>query len=81
MATDYAKNPDLYTLFTPDSYIDLVTEFLAILNPSIVMERFINESPPEYLIAPKWNKLKNYHILNKIEAALKVKDLFQGKFF
>ena len=78
MAKDYARNPQDYHLFSVDEYVDLVVEFLEHLSPKIVVERFTNEAPPDFLIAPKWGGLKNYHVVHKIEKELQRRNTWQG---
>lgn len=54
--------------FTPETYALLCLEILDILNPDIVVERFLAQAPPEMVINPKWG-LKNYqfgHLLEKL---------------
>ncbi len=79
LAKQYKKNPESLRLFHPEEYIDLVIRFLENLNPEIIVERFISESPLDLLIAPKWNGLKNFEIVAKIEKRMKELNSFQGK--
>lgn len=79
MAIQYKENPDQFHFYTVDEYIDLITEFVALLRPDIIIERFISQSPFRLLIAPNWNGLKNFEIVAKIENTLIEKDLWQGK--
>ncbi len=79
LAKQYKKNPESLKLFQPGEYIDLVIRFLENLNPEIIVERFISESPLDLLIAPKWNGLKNFEIVAKIEKRMKELNTFQGK--
>ncbi len=79
MAKDFAENPQKYKLFTAEEYIVFVADFLELLNPEIIVERFIAESPPDYLIAPKWGGIKNFEIIHKIEKLLKSRNSYQGK--
>jgi len=78
MAKQYAKNPEMFDLFGVDDYVDLVVDFLKLLNPQIIVERFISESPLDLLIAPKWNGLKNFEVVHRIEKRLKETDSWQG---
>ncbi len=78
MGEEYLKNPSNIKLFDVDGYIELVVNFLEVLNPNIVMERFISQSPKELLIAPKWG-LKNFEFVAKVEKRLKERDSWQGK--
>ncbi|TLX76593.1 TIGR01212 family radical SAM protein [Labilibacter sediminis] len=80
MGEEYLKNPSEMKLYDVDEYIDLVVDFLEILNPKIVMERFISQSPKDLLIAPKWG-LKNFEFVAKVDKRLKERDTWQGKFY
>ena len=81
LAKQYAKNPQSIRLFQPDEFIDLAIKFMEHLSPNIIIERFISESPLELLIAPKWNGLKNFEIVAKIEKRMKSINTFQGKYY
>lgn len=80
MANQYAENPEWFSLFTAEEYIDLVVDFLEQLNPDIAIERFVSQSPKELLIAPDWG-LKNFEFTAKIEKRLEQRDTWQGKLF
>ncbi|WP_457615966.1 TIGR01212 family radical SAM protein [Lutibacter sp.] len=81
MAVQYKRNPNDFNLFTSEGYIDFITDFIGYLRPSIIIERFISETPKELLIAPKWGNLKNFEIVAKIDKKLAEKDIWQGKFY
>jgi radical SAM protein (TIGR01212 family) len=76
----YRKNPEDFHLFSAEEYIDLVVDYLELLNPKIIVERFISQAPPEMLIAPKWG-LKNFEFVAKVEKRLKERDTWQGRLF
>lgn len=76
----FHENPDSFHLFSAEEYIDLVVDYLELLNPEIVVERFISQSPTEMLIAPKWG-LKNFEFIAKVEKRLEVRDTWQGRLF
>ena len=77
-AREYAKNPASFHLFELDEYLELVVEFLELLRPDIIVERFVNQAPYDMLFAPKWG-LKNFEIVAKIEKLLEQRDTWQGK--
>ena len=81
MAIQYKRNPENFNLFTSESYIDFVADFIGLLNQDIIIERFASEAPPKLLIAPRWNQLKNFEIVAKIDKKLKEKNTWQGKFY
>lgn len=76
----YRKNPGEFRFYTAEEYIDLVVEYLELLNPAIIVERFISQAPPEMLIAPRWG-LKNFEFVAKVEKRLKERDTWQGRLF
>lgn len=78
MASQYKNTPEKFNLFALEDYIPLVADFLQILRPDIVVERFISEAPRDLLIAPKWG-LKNFEVVAKIDKHLKLTNSFQGK--
>ncbi len=75
---EYQDKSEDFIKFTADEYIDLTIRFLELLNPDIIMERFISQSPPEKLIAPKWG-LKNFEFTAKLEKEMRVRKTFQGR--
>ena len=81
MAKQFNENPDMFSFFSVEEYIDLVTDFVALLRPDIIIERFISQCPAHLLIAPNWNGLKNFEIVAKIDNKLIEKNLWQGKLY
>lgn len=81
MAKQLNETPEIFQLFTVEEYVDFICEFISLLRPDIVIERFISESPLNMLIAPRWNGLKNFEIVAKIDKKLEEKNLWQGKNF
>ncbi len=81
MAKQLKENPQMFNLFGIDEYIDFIADFVGMLRSDIIIERFISESPPNKLLAPKWNGLKNFEVTSKIDKKLKEKDIWQGKFY
>lgn len=80
MAKQFRQNPELFHIFNANEYIDLVIDYLELLNPEIIVERFVSQSPKEMLIAPVWG-LKNFEIVAKIEKRLRERDTWQGRLF
>lgn len=76
----YLQNPKSFDLFTVEYYIELVVDYLELLNPKIIVERFVSEAPSEMLIAPKWG-LKNFEFVAKVEKRLKERNTWQGRLF
>lgn len=78
MEQQYHQQPELFKLYTADEYIELVVDFLEVLNPNIIVERFISQSPKSLLTAPIWG-LKNFEFVAKVEKRLKQRNTWQGK--
>lgn len=74
MAEEYATIPEHFHLFTPEEYASLCLDFLLRLRKDIALDRFLSQSPPELLIAPKWN-IKNYAFNAILKKALFSKGL------
>ena len=80
MASEQAEHPELFHLYTADEYIELVIDFIERLNPSIVVERFVSQSPKELLIAPDWG-LKNFEFTAKVNKRISERNARQGRLF
>jgi uncharacterized protein len=78
MESDYQLNPEFYKLFSAKEYLELVVSFLKLLNPKIVVERFISEAPSNLLVAPKWGGLKNFEFVHLLEKLLDETKSWQG---
>jgi len=80
LAKQYRSNPDMFHIFSAEEYVNLVVDYLELLNPKIIIERFVSQAPPQMLIAPKWG-LKNFEFVAKVEKRLRERDTWQGKKF
>ena len=69
MAYQFKKTPEMFTFFDLDEYINLVVDFIEILHPNIILERFFSESPERMLIYPKYG-LKNFEVKHLVEKCL-----------
>ena len=69
MAGEYLRQPEDFHLFTEEEYIALCVDFVRRLPRGLVIERFVSQSPPELLLAPRWG-WKNFEFTAKIERAL-----------
>lgn len=79
MAKEYAENPKDFHLFTIDEYIDLAIDFVELLNPDFVIERFVSQSPKELLLAPDWG-IKNNEFTVRLDRRMKERNAFQGRY-
>ena len=78
MAKEFKEDPSDFHLYTADEYIELVIDFIERLNPSIVVERFVSQSPKELLIAPDWG-LKNFEFTAKVNKRISERNARQGR--
>lgn len=76
----YEKSPEQFKIFSAGEYIELVVDYLELLNPNIIVERFISQAPPDMLIAPSWG-LKNFEFIARVEKRLKERSTWQGRLF
>ncbi len=81
MARDYKNNPEAYSLFSFDEYIDFIIRYTERLNPNFIIERFAGEVPPRYLAGPGWGNIRNDRINIAIEKEMVKRDTWQGKYF
>lgn len=78
MAKQYRENPEWFTFFTAEDYIDLTIDFVERLSPTIAIERFVSQSPKNLLLSPEWG-LKNFEFVAKLEKRMEERDARQGK--
>ncbi len=80
MQQEFVQNPAGFNLFSVDDYKLLVMEFLQHLAPEIVVERFVNQSNPELLIAPRWG-IKNFEFVAMLEKEMIKQSVWQGMLY
>lgn len=80
MAEEYEASPQDFHLYTADEYVDLVIDFVELLRPDIVLERFVSQSPASLLAVPGWG-LKNYEFVEKVRRRMKERNTWQGRLF
>jgi len=76
LARLYEEKP--FHLYSVDEYIHLVAGYIQRLRPTIVLERFVSQSPKNLLLAPKWG-LKNYEFTNLLNNYLLRNNITQGE--
>ncbi len=76
LAALYAREP--FPLYTVDEYINLLARYLPLLRKDLVLERFVSQSPPELLVAPRWG-MKNYEFTNLLNKRLDEDASARGK--
>lgn len=78
MAREYEQCPEDFHLYTVDEYIDLAIDYIERLPETMVVERFISQSPRSLLIAPDWG-MKNYQFVDRLRRRMQERDTWQGR--
>lgn len=81
MEKEFAEDPAQFDLFSLEEYIPFVVDFIARLNPALIIERFAGEVPPRYQAVPGWNLVRNENIVEMVEAELERRQSYQGKYY
>lgn len=63
-----------------DEYVKLIVDTLEFLPPEMIVHRLTGDAPRDLLIGPMWS-LKKWEVLNAIDAELKRRDSWQGKYW
>ena len=80
MAREYELCPEDFHLYTVDEYIDLAIDYIEHLPATMVVERFISQSPRSLLIAPDWG-MKNYQFVDRLRRRMQERSTWQGRLY
>ena len=80
MAREYDECPNDFHLYTVDEYIDLAIDYIEHLPETMVIERFISQSPRSLLIAPDWG-MKNYQFVDRLRRRMQERATYQGRLY
>ena len=80
MAEEYVNRPEHFHLYQSFEYIDEVIDFLELIRPELIVERFVSQSPSSLLAIPGWG-LKNYEFVEKVNKRLEERDTYQGRLY
>lgn len=80
MAHEYEMDPKIFHLYAVDEYIDLAIDYIERLPATMVVERFISQSPRSLLIAPDWG-VKNYQFVDRLRRRMRERETWQGRLF
>lgn len=78
MVKQYEKGMLQFLSF--DDYVNLVCDQLEILPPEMVVHRITGDGPIDLMIGPMWS-VNKWEVLNAIDAELKRRNSWQGKFY
>ena len=81
MERQYAEHPENFVIFGFDEYLDFFIDFIEMLNPKIVVERFTSEAPPRLVVAPNWGLKRNDVVMRDFERRLEERDTWQGRLY
>ena len=76
LAKMYEKEP--FPVYSVDSYVALLAEYISRLPARLLLERFVNVSPPKMVVAPGWG-VKGSEFLRRLEDYMVSHGLWQGK--
>ncbi len=80
MAQQFLEHPEWFHFYTMDEYIDLCIDFIELLPPHFVLERFVSQSPKELVIAPDWRS-KNNEFMYKLNQRIAERQAYQGRWY
>ncbi len=78
MVKQYEKG--MLEFLEKDAYIQLVADQLEVIPPTMVVQRITGDGPIDQMIGPMWS-VNKWEVLNGIDAELKRRDSYQGKYF
>jgi len=70
----------LLEFLTFDEYVQLVCDQLEILPPEMIVHRITGDGPIDLMVGPMWS-VNKWEVLNTIDAELKRRDSYQGKYY
>lgn len=76
LAQQYIEQP--FALYSLDEYLSTIANYLEHLRPSIVVDRFVSQSPKGMVLAPQWG-IKNHEFVDKLKRFMFRNNMFQGK--
>ncbi|HAP5172899.1 TPA: TIGR01212 family radical SAM protein [Enterococcus faecalis] len=77
MMRDY--NEGRSQLMSKEAYVSVICDQLEMIPPEIVIHRLTGDAPFETIIGPMWS-LKKWEVLNAIDAEMKRRNSYQGKY-
>jgi radical SAM protein (TIGR01212 family) len=75
----YYSKPELFIDLSLENYTRIIINFLELLNPDIIIDRFTSESPKDMLIYPNWGGKKNFEVVHIVNAEMRKQNSYQGK--
>jgi len=63
-----------------EEYLEIIIEFLENLNPQIIIQRLLSDTPIDLLISPRW-EIKNSTFLNNLLIEMSKRNTYQGRLY
>ena len=76
LARMYEAQP--FPLYSAETYIPLLAEYISRLREDLLLERFVNVSPPRMVVHPRWG-MKGWEFTKRLDEYMASHDLWQGK--
>ena len=80
MAEEYLERSGAFSLHALEEYLELVADVVERTRPEVYMERFVNQVPTSYLVAPRWG-VKNFEFAAMLARRLAERGSWQGKYY
>lgn len=81
MEHEFHCKPEDFVQFSLSDYIGFIADYIELLNPATVIERFSGEVPPRYLGHSSWELIRYDAVLRMVEKELEVRDTWQGRLY
>jgi uncharacterized protein len=81
LAREFIEDPSMFQLFGLDEYFEFILTFLEKLRPDITIQRFFNETPPRYKLAPDWGLVRSDVLNIRLEKLMLEKNTWQGRLY
>lgn len=78
LARMYEAEP--FPVYSMDTYIPLLAKYISRLRGNLLLERFVNVSPPQMVVAPRWG-LKAWEFTRRLDEYMDTHNLWQGHSF
>ncbi|MBT2697660.1 MULTISPECIES: TIGR01212 family radical SAM protein [Bacillaceae] len=78
MVKQYEKG--MLEFLSQEDYVNLVCDQLEILPPEMIVHRITGDGPIDLMVGPMWS-VNKWEVLNAIDAKLKERNSWQGKFY
>ncbi len=81
MEREFSECEGDFVQFSLEEYIDFFIDYLELLRPDILVERFAGEVPPRFVNSTPWGLIRNVELLRMLEKRLDERDTFQGRLY